>query len=117
MAGWKPWRRRTGGTAAVLLALGLVLLSLGGSLASARGGTAVGIRDFAYHPGTLTVAKGSQVTFSNSDGVAHTATDKGAFDTGRIKPGKSVTVRFTQKGTFHYICTIHPDMHGKIVVK
>jgi plastocyanin len=25
-------------------------------------------------------------------------------------------VRFTQKGTFAYHCTIHPFMHGKIVV-
>jgi plastocyanin len=62
------------------------------------------------------VPKGAQVVFSNSDGVARTATDRGAFDTGRIKPGRSVAVRFTQKGTFAYHCTIHPFMHGKIVV-
>ena len=48
--------------------------------------------------------------------TAHTATDKGAFDTGRIKPGHSVSVRFGHKGTFSYHCSIHPFMHGKIVV-
>ncbi len=41
---------------------------------------------------------------------------QGAFDTGHIKPGHSVAVRFTQKGTFSYHCEIHPFMHGKIVV-
>jgi plastocyanin len=55
------------------------------------------------------------VTFSNASGTAHTASS-GAFDTGRIKPGQSVTVRFAQKGTFSYHCEIHPFMHGKIVV-
>ncbi len=56
------------------------------------------------------------MVFSNSAATAHTATDKGAFDTGRIKPGKSFAVRFEQKGTFSYHCKIHPFMHGKIVV-
>jgi plastocyanin len=76
----------------------------------------VGIDHFAFHPGTLRVPKGARVSFSNSSGVAHTATDKGAFDTGRIKPGRSVAVRFAQKGTFSYHCKIHPFMHGKVVV-
>jgi plastocyanin len=114
--------RRTVGGAIVLLGLMLLLLGPAGDAASA-GGTAkasaaktVGIRNFAFRPGTLTVAKGSQVTFSNSDGVAHTATDKGAFDTGRIKAGKSATVRFKQKGTFAYHCKIHTYMRGKVIV-
>jgi len=76
----------------------------------------VDIADFAFHPPTLTIAKGSKVNFSNSSGVTHTATRAGSFDTGRIKPGKSVTVRFAQTGTFAYHCTIHSFMHGKVVV-
>lgn len=98
-----------------LVVLATALLSV--AAAPARDGATVGIRDFAYRPATLTVAKGTRVTFSNSDSVPHTATDKGGFDTGRIKGGKSATVRFTKKGTFSYICTIHPEMRGKIVVK
>jgi plastocyanin len=76
----------------------------------------VDISNFKFHPKTLSVGKGGQVSFSNSSGTTHTATDAGAFDTGRIKPGRSVAVRFQQKGTFRYHCTIHPFMHGKIVV-
>jgi plastocyanin len=97
----------------VLTALALVVLA--GTSAQGASKT-VAIRGLAFHPGTLTVPKGSQVTFSNSDGVTHTATDNGVFDSGRIKPGKSFTVRFKQKGTFAYHCKIHPTMHGKIVV-
>jgi plastocyanin len=84
--------------------------------ASASGAKTVSISHFEFHPPTLNIAKGTKVVFSNSSGTAHTATDKGAFNTGHIKPGHSVAVRFTQKGTFSYHCEIHPFMHGKIVV-
>jgi plastocyanin len=84
--------------------------------ASASGAKTVSISHFEFHPHTLNVAKGTRVVFSNSSGTAHTATDAGAFDTGHIKPGHSVAVRFARKGTFSYHCTIHPFMHGKIVV-
>lgn len=84
--------------------------------ASASGAKTVSISHFKFHPHTLNIAKGTKVVFSNSSGTAHTATDAGAFDTGHIKPGHSVAVRFTQKGTFSYHCEIHPFMHGKIVV-
>jgi plastocyanin len=84
--------------------------------ASASGAKTVKINHFEFHPHTLDIAKGTRVVFSNSSGTAHTATDAGAFDTGHIRPGHSVAVRFTRKGTFGYHCTIHPFMHGKIVV-
>jgi plastocyanin len=76
----------------------------------------VDISHFEFHPPTLSVAKGAKVVFSNSSGTAHTATDKGVFDSGHIKPGKFFAVRFERRGTFRYHCEIHPFMHGKIVV-
>ena len=76
----------------------------------------VDISHFEFHPPTLSVAKGTRVVFSNSSGTAHTATDKGVFDSARIKPGDSFAVRFEQKGTFRYHCEIHPFMKGKVVV-
>ena len=102
--------------AALVVAALTVLAGDSVPVSSARTGSAVDIHSFAFHPGTLGIAKGSKVVFSNSSGVAHTATHAGVFDTGRIQPGKSVSVRFTQKGTFPYHCKIHTFMHGKIVV-
>jgi plastocyanin len=84
--------------------------------AQASAAKKVDISHFEFHPPTLQVNRGTSVVFSNSSGTAHTATDKGAFDTGRIKAGKAAAVRFEQKGTFSYHCKIHPFMHGKIVV-
>ncbi len=84
--------------------------------ALASGSRTVTIDNFEFIPQTLRVGKGTRVVFANSSGTTHTATDKGAFDTGRIKAGKSAAVRFQQKRTFAYHCKIHPFMHGKIVV-
>jgi plastocyanin len=76
----------------------------------------VEVSNFKFSPGTLTVAKGSRVVFSNTSRTAHTATDKGIFDTGRIKAGKTAAVRFERRGTFRYHCKIHPSMTGRVVV-
>ena len=106
-----------------LAALALALAAPWGGTASAGAparasrSASVNIANFAFHPPTLRVAKGTTVTFANSSKVTHTATRGGSFDTGFIKPGKSVMVRFAQKGTFAYHCEIHPLMHGKIVVE
>lgn len=112
-------RLGTAPAAAIAATLALALAPAAGEAAptatASRAGS-VDIHNFAFHPGTLTIAKGTRVVFSNSSGVTHTATDAGVFDTHRIKPGKSVAVRFTQKGTFPYHCKIHRFMHGKIVV-
>lgn len=110
-------------TTLVLLALTLLALAVvrdagaADPTASASGAAKVNINHFAFHPGALHVQKGSRVAFTNSSGVTHTATRAGSFDTGRIKPGTSVVVHFTQKGTFAYHCSIHPFMKGKIVVE
>ncbi len=101
---------------AVALLAGQVAPAAQPGPAQASKAKTVDISHFEFHPPTLSVAKGAKVVFSNSSGTAHTATDKGAFDSGRIKPGDSVAVRFEQRGTFRYHCEIHPFMHGKIVV-
>jgi plastocyanin len=101
--------------AAALLASHVASASRAGP-AQASGAKAVDISHFAFHPRTLEVGRGAKVIFSNSSGTAHTATDKGVFDTGRLGPGKAAAVRFERKGTFSYHCKIHPFMHGKIVV-
>jgi plastocyanin len=84
---------------------------------AARGSAGkVQIRGFKFKPGTIHVRRGTKVVFSNSSGTAHTATRRGSFDTGVIRPGHAAAVVFGRAGTYAYHCTIHPFMHGKIVV-
>jgi plastocyanin len=79
---------------------------------------AVQIKGFAFGPQTLTVKSGSKVTFTNEESTNHTATATGggSFDTGTISPGASKTVTLDSPGTFAYVCSFHPFMHGTIRV-
>jgi plastocyanin len=77
----------------------------------------VEIRNFAYHPFVLHIERGARVTFENRDGAAHDAMRKGSFSTGLLGPGQAATVRFTHRGSFPYVCSLHPGMRGKVVVR
>jgi plastocyanin len=77
----------------------------------------VEIDDFAFKPKALRIPRGTEVVFVNRDSAPHTATKRGSFDTGRLRKGQAASVRFKRRGTFRYACTIHPFMHGKIVVR
>jgi plastocyanin len=105
-----------------LLAAAASGLLLGGGEAGAASATAsrsatVAIKNFKFRPAAIQVAPGTRVIFANRSKLPHTATRRGSFDTGRIRPGKAVAVRFTAKGTYGYLCSIHPEMTGKIIVR
>lgn len=73
-----------------------------------------------FHPKTLTITKGTEVTWLNDDGVTHTSTsDKGIWDTKDIEAGKSKKIPFNTVGTFTYVCIYHSNMGmvGTIIVQ
>ena len=116
-------RARVAAIVAAGAALALVLLALGSDTgasaapsATASRSVGVSIKGFEFKPGTIVINKGDRVVWTNFDSVKHTATRGGSFTTGKIKPGKSVAVRFGAKGTYRYHCSLHPEMTGKIVV-
>jgi plastocyanin len=75
------------------------------------------ISDFKFSPATITIHVGDTITWTNVGPTEHTATaNNGSFNTGILKKGASASHTFTQAGTFAYICTIHPFMHGTVVV-
>ncbi len=77
----------------------------------------VEIDDFAYKPDPVTIEEGGKVIWKNEDSVPHTATaEDGSFDTGTIEEGKLKSETFKQPGTYDYVCSIHPEMHGTIEV-
>ena len=82
------------------------------------GGGAVTIKDFAFAPGTLEVAVGTTVNWTNQDSTAHTVTaDDGSFDSKSIAAGSGFSQAFSTAGTFAYHCTIHTSMTATITVK
>jgi len=42
--------------------------------------------------------------------------DDGAWDSGPLQPGESFSVALDQPGAYAYHCSIHPFMHGTVVV-
>jgi len=71
----------------------------------------------AFAPDAVDVAAGSMVTWTNTDGVAHTSTsDARVWDSGIVPPGGQFSVAFPTAGTFQYHCAIHPGMIGTVVV-
>jgi plastocyanin len=86
---------------------------------SAGPSTAVKISNFKFSPASLTVKQGAGVTVTNEDSAAHTVTadDGHSFDTGDLSQGATQTISVSKPGSYPYHCTIHPFMHGTLVVK
>jgi plastocyanin len=77
----------------------------------------VEIEDFAYNPDPVTIEEGGKVIWVNRDSAPHTATaEDGSFDTGTLEEGKLKSESFKAPGTYAYICSVHPQMHGTVEV-
>jgi plastocyanin len=86
---------------------------------SAPAANQVDIDNFSFHPQTLTVAAGAQVTWINHDDVPHTATSTQKpriFDSGTMDTDEKFSHVFATPGTYDYFCAVHPHMTGRIVV-
>lgn len=82
-----------------------------------RATAAVEIKGFAFNPATITIEKGTTVTWTQSDTAPHTVTENGnVFDSGRLTQGQTFSYTFNVAGTFEYHCSIHPSMKGKVIV-
>jgi plastocyanin len=80
-----------------------------------NGGPTVTIQDLAYSPATLTVGAGDTVTWVWRDGaIAHDV--KGDGFQSKVQSEGTFSHRFTQRGTYDYLCTLHPNMTGTIEV-
>jgi plastocyanin len=78
---------------------------------------AVSIKNFAFSPASITVAVGSTVVWTNNDGTQHDVTfDGGHIASSVLNPNDTFSRTFPQAGTYHYICSIHPFMHGTVIV-
>lgn len=80
----------------------------------------VEIKDYSYAPGTITVKKGTTVTWTNQDAVRHDVTPDTATDEFKkselLSKGESFSVTFNTTGTFSYYCSPHPYMKGTVTV-
>jgi plastocyanin len=100
-----------------------IVLSLGAPMVRANAqqpssaNAEVKIDHFSFGPGTLTVAVGTTVTWTNRDDIPHTVVSSdGVFKSKVLDTGEKFSYTFAQAGTFPYFCSIHPTMTGKVIV-
>jgi plastocyanin len=83
----------------------------------------VAIRDFGFHPDTLTVPVGATVTWINCEDVGqepHTTTSDttGIWSSADLSPGNRFSHTFATPGPFPYHCIPHESfMRGEIIVQ
>ena len=77
----------------------------------------VSIHNFAFGPARLEVSRGTRLIWTNRDSDPHTVTsDKSVWASEALDTGNQFARVFKQAGTFPYHCSIHPFMHGTIIV-
>ncbi len=79
---------------------------------------AVTIEKYAYGPATLTVKKGTTVTWTNKDVAKHTVTVDSGTGPASAFFGQNETYSYTfdTVGVFPYHCEPHPYMKGTVEV-
>ena len=103
---------------ALLVAAAWLGSGTGASAAPAAKSHAVTIEGLQFLPATLEVNAGDTVVWKNKDPFPHnvTAQDK-AFHSPDFGSGRSWTFKARKKGEYPYVCTLHPNMKGTLVVK
>lgn len=76
----------------------------------------VDVIDLDYDPREVTVAPGTTVVWSNRGDIPHTVTADGLFDSGIMLAGDIFSWTFDEPGTYEYLCTLHPNMVGTVLV-
>jgi plastocyanin len=120
--------RHVAALSAVVAGLGLAAASAAG-VPSERASTSatkrVGVRDNSFTPKTVRPSVGDRVTWtwkgSNPHNVVFRSVPKGASKKPRsaTKTSGTFTRKFTKKGTYRYVCTIHvaAGMRGTVSVR
>jgi plastocyanin len=80
----------------------------------------VHLQDIALSPPVVHVRKGGHVTWKWEDEhVTHTVSSRGEErfqSSGPRHEGARYEVTFRERGTYRYVCAIHPSMKGRVVV-
>jgi plastocyanin len=77
------------------------------------------MENIAFVPATVHARVGQTVTWTNRDDAPHNVTYVSGprfASAPTFTNGHSFTLELTRAGTIQYRCTIHPGMHGTIVV-
>jgi plastocyanin len=88
------------------------------NIPSAGPAATVNMEHNTFIPGEITVAPGTTVTWVNDEDMPHTVVDLNkAFRSKTLVKDASFSFTFATAGDYSYLCSIHPNMKGKVIVK
>jgi amicyanin len=71
-----------------------------------------------FIPSEITVVPGTTVTWVNKEAMPHTVVDTNkGFRSKTLAKDASFSFTFATAGDYDYLCSIHPNMKGKVIVK
>ncbi|HEV7665796.1 MAG TPA: plastocyanin/azurin family copper-binding protein, partial [Chloroflexota bacterium] len=79
----------------------------------------VAVVDNGYVPAQIEIKLGTNVHWVNSGGDGHDVTGTGpggAWRSGPLGPMDTYQRPFALPGTYDYVCTVHPEMRGRVTV-
>jgi plastocyanin len=78
----------------------------------------VTIDNFAFTPQNLSVTAGTAVTWKNRDDIPHSIVIGSiSVHSHPLDTDQTFSYTFDKAGTYQYMCGLHPNMHGQIVVQ
>jgi plastocyanin len=110
-------RRRRAGLAVMLLLAALGAAAAQSAAAQHKTHTIV-IEAMKFTPEVLEVTAGDTVVWRNKDPFPHNATAAGAgLKSPDMASNRSWKFKPRKKGEFSYVCTLHPGMKAKLIVR
>ena len=95
-----------------------VVVQPAGAATAGSAGAKVSIANFAFAPQQVVIDAGQSVTWTNDDAAPHgLAYGDGVKGADLLLPGASFIRRFDSPGTFDYVCSVHPYMTARVVVR
>ena len=78
----------------------------------------VHIQKFGFHPARIVVSPGTRIVWDNRDADPHTVhSTAGHFSSEALDTNGRYATVVRHTGSFSYLCTIHPFMHGAVIVR
>lgn len=102
--------------AAVLMACGSDVLERRANPASGTAAASVVIDDMAFSPKTIEISVGDTMAWTWKDDAVHDV----AFDDAVASPKQESGTwhwTFDRPGSYDYVCSLHPNMRGTVVVR
>ena len=107
---------RPAGLVPIAAVLGALASGCGGGDDASAPPDSIAVRDFEFAPVDFEAKAGEPVKWENEGEQIHNVKGKGFFSRA-IAAGDVYEFTFEKKGSYDYVCTLHPQMKGTVVVR